>query len=1195
MKFLKWGITGVGAVIAVFLFLLIGARAYLDTDRARQQIQTKINQAIPGTIIWSGSRLSLWRGEVELRNVRLNSSTNDKLIELNRLFLRISWNRFLQRELCVNSLFFEAPRIYLKTDPLGKLNLVQALSPSEPEESKSTDYRLPFNVVIRELNLVNGFFQYQTAEDRVEGQKGPMVLQNVTLTLKDADLLKEKALLTCEITGGSISGYRIDRMHLSCRLTDRCLTLNDLNLYTASGTFDLKGRVDFKKAFADGFISSRPDLNAISYHLSLHQKNTMLETMPFNRPGLKGSITSLMELKGTGINPKTLTAETALELVASNLSAGEAFSPLDARVNAQAIMENGRVTVHQLGARADETHLKVSGNYDIASHKVASEFIFNTPDLTRVLSVFGIKASGKMEFHGKWGGTITEPIAHVQLQVENLEFDQVKIGDANAKIQFSEGMFSLDHGKIRNHNSLLDISGTVRIHDPITRDILKNPGVNIALKGDALFIEDFVEGIRGKLVLNGHISGDTAHPRGKLNVKGEDLDVYTRKIQEIRLASDFDGDRFNLDPFEIVIAPGETILLHGWISLNKDYHLRLASEGISLKNLTPLHLADGDTGKVSFMFQGQGAFENPQIKGEVGLYELRFNTQPLQDERLRIEVKDRTAYISGGRNVALDATYQFQTRDFSASAGFDNTNLAPYLKIAGPSELNGSITGKIQVTGNARSPDQIKGSANISGIEIFSKETPLLRARDFNAFLKYEEISIPGVRLDLLEQGMLNLNGTCKLNGDLDINTHGSLPLEVIAHFSDDFPNVSGDVLFSLYINGNLSQPSIRADAEIKNCSMTVPGLLQNMHDLNGRVRVTPETVVLDDIRGMLDDGSFELLGTIDLKEFRPSRMDLKLKARDLPVMIAGTLETRLNAELDIRGTPEKSSVSGDIQIIEGKYYKDVELNLAESLGKKSREQALPPSEIPWPFLKDMSLDITTRYKELFIVDNNMALLALKPDLRIYGSVNQPLISGRAQVESGTIYFQKKEYTVKKGVFDFINPYKIEPATDVQSEIKIRQWTVFLNISGTPDNLKVTLSSDPWETQENILSLLITGRTTRELIAGQGGLSRSSTKILADILAETAQKQIKDATGLDVVELEYTQAKEAGAPDEVKVAVGKELSKRVTVKYGMQTKNARVIQQVITEYKILENLLVNAFQNTEGHYGGGLQFRLEFR
>jgi translocation and assembly module TamB len=1195
MKFLKWSIIAVGTVIAVFLFLLIGARAYLDTDRARQQIQTKINQKIPGTLIWSGSRLSLWRGEVELHNVLLSAPTNNKLVELKRIFLRISWNRLLKGELCVNNLLFESPRMYLKTDLLGNLNLVQALSPPEPKESKPMDSGLPFNVVIRELNVLNGFFQYQTAEDRAESQKDRMVLQNVTLTLKDANLLEQEARLTFEITGGSIAGNRIDRIHISCRLTDRCLTLNDLNLYTVAGRFDLKGQVDFKKAFANGFISSHPDLNAISYHLSLRQKDTVLETMPFNVSGVKGSITSLMELKGTGINPKTLMAESTLEVLAGNLSAGKAFSPLDAHVTARATMEKGRVTLHQLDARADETRLKVAGNYDISSRKIAADFKFNTPDLSGVLSVFGIKASGKVDIHGKLEGTVTAPIAHAQLQGENLEFEQVKIGDADAKIQFSQGMLFLEHGRIRNHNSLLDLSGTVRIRDPITRDIFKTPGLDIALKGDTLFIEDFVEGIQGKFTLNGHIFGDTAHPLGQLNLKGEHVDVYTRKVQEIRLASDFDGDRFNVNPFEIVIAPGETILLHGWISLNKNYHLQLASEGISLKNLTPFQFGDGDTGKVSFMFQGQGGFENPQIKGEVVLNELRFNNQPLQDERFQIEVKDRTAYISGGRNVALDATYQFQTQDFSASAGFDNTNLSPYLTIAGQSKLSGSITGIMQVTGNARSPDRIKGWADISGIDISSKNTLLLRASDVKAFLKDEEISIPGVRLDLFERGILNLKGTCKLNGDLDISAHGNFPLEVIAHLSEGFPNAAGDVLLSFYMNGHLSHPYIRANAEIKNCGMTVPGLLQSMHDLNGSIRVTPEAIVLDNIRGMLDSGSFELLGAIDLKAFRPSRLDLKLKAHDLPLMIPDTLEARLNAELDIRGTPEKSLVSGDIQIIEGKYYKDMHLNIAESLSKKSREQALTASQIPWPFLKNMGLDITTRYREPFVVDNNMALLALIPDLRIYGSVNQPLISGRAQVESGTVYFQKKEFNVKKGVFDFINPYKIEPAIDVQSQIKIREWTVFLNISGTPDNLKFTISSDPWETRENILSMLITGRTTQELIAEEGGLSRSSTKILADILAETAQKQIKDATGLDVVELEYTEAKEADASDEVKVTVGKELSQRVTVKYGMQTKNARVIQQVITEYKFLENLLINAFQDTEGNYGGGLQFRLEFR
>jgi translocation and assembly module TamB len=145
------------------------------------------------------------------------------------------------------------------------------------------------------------------------------------------------------------------------------------------------------------------------------------------------------------------------------------------------------------------------------------------------------------------------------------------------------------------------------------------------------------------------------------------------------------------------------------------------------------------------------------------------------------------------------------------------------------------------------------------------------------------------------------------------------------------------------------------------------------------------------------------------------------------------------------------------------------------------------------------------------------------------------------------------------------------------------------------ENLKFNLSSDPSESEQDILSLLITGKTTRELAAGQGGSSLSPKQMLADVLAQNAQKEIKNATGLDVVALEYNDAKNAEESDEVKVTVGKELSKRVTVKYGVQTKSAKVIQKVITEYKFLETLLMNAFEDNDGNYGAEIQFRLEFR
>jgi hypothetical protein len=1042
---------------------------------------------------------------------------------------------------------------------------------------------------------MNGFFEYKTKEADADKQKKPMVFQNVNLTVRDGNLLKQNARLVCEILGGNIAGTIIERIHLNCHFKDRRLTINDLNLYTYAGRLGLKGTVDFRKVFTHGLTSHPPDWDAISYELSMRQEDTLLDRVSSKGSSLKGSINALMTLKGTGIDPKTLTAETSMELFADKLSAGQASSPIDVHVTAQASMEKGRVRIRQLDARAGRTHLKVTGDYDIASLKVSADFKLESPDLNEVLSPLGMNALGKMNIRGNLFGTATAPMVVVQLQGENLEFEPVKIGNADAKIQLSEGMVSIDHGKIQNQNSLLDISGTARIYEPITHHVFETPYLDITLTGDALFIEDFIRGLKGKFVFNGHIFGHAAHLRGNLNLKGEHIDVYTQKVQGVHLISNLDGDRLNLDPFEIVIAPGEKILVQGWMSLNKNYNLRLSSEGISLKNINGLPLENGDTGKISFTFRGQGDFENPQIKGNVLLNELRFSNQPLEDERFKIEVADRTAYISGGRNFALDATYHLQTQAFSASAGFDNTRLTPYLKIFGQSKLNGFMTGKIQVNGNAKTPDQVKGWADISRIEIFSNQTELIRSRDLKAFLKHGGISIPGVRLNLLERTVMEIEGNITLNGDLDIKAHGTIPLEIISLLTDVSPNATGEVRLSLGVNGNLSQPDLRADAEIINCGMTVSVLLQRMHDLNGGIHVTPKAIVLDNIRGMLDTGSFQLYGAIDLKAYRPSRMELKLKAHDLPVVIPDTLGTRLSAELDIKGAPEKSLVSGDIQMIEGKYYKDIRLTLTESPSKKSREEASVTPEISWPFLKNMSLDITTRYREPFVIDNNMALLAIKPDLRIHGSLNHPLISGRAQVESGTVYFQKKEFNVKRGVFDFTNPYKIEPTIDVISEVMVREWTVFLNISGTPDNLKFNLSSNPPEREEDILSLLITGKTTRELIAKEGGLARSSGQILADVLAETAQKQIKDATGLDVVELEYKQGEEPDASDEVKVTVGKELSRRITVKYGVQTKNAKVIQQVITEYKFLEQLLMNTFQDTEGHYGGGLRLRLEFR
>jgi translocation and assembly module TamB len=188
--------------------------------------------------------------------------------------------------------------------------------------------------------------------------------------------------------------------------------------------------------------------------------------------------------------------------------------------------------------------------------------------------------------------------------------------------------------------------------------------------------------------------------------------------------------------------------------------------------------------------------------------------------------------------------------------------------------------------------------------------------------------------------------------------------------------------------------------------------------------------------------------------------------------------------------------------------------------------------------------------------------------------------------------FRDNDFEIKKGIIDFLNPYKIEPTVDIASETEVREWMINMDISGTPDDLTFTLSSTPKEEHEDILSLLIFGKTAKEFREGDGGGSFSTTKMLTNLAAEMFSDQVQNATGLDTLEVEYSDKDDE---EGINVTLGKDLTRRMAIKYSVETQNSELTQRVTTEYKFLETLLFNAYQDTKGNYGGELQFKLEFR
>jgi len=101
--------------------------------------------------------------------------------------------------------------------------------------------------------------------------------------------------------------------------------------------------------------------------------------------------------------------------------------------------------------------------------------------------------------------------------------------------------------------------------------------------------------------------------------------------------------------------------------------------------------------------------------------------------------------------------------------------------------------------------------------------------------------------------------------------------------------------------------------------------------------------------------------------------------------------------------------------------------------------------------------------------------------------------------------------------------------------------------------------------------------------------------MLAELAASTFGGGIRKKTGLDIFEVETLEEGAEESSDRIKVTLGKKLSKRLSVRYSVESESGEVIQRASSHYKILENVVVSGFQDTKGYYGGEVMYRLEFR
>ena len=796
-------------------------------------------------------------------------------------------------------------------------------------------------------------------------------------------------------------------------------------------------------------------------------------------------------------------------------------------------------------------------------------------------------------------GSLTDPTAHLSLVAGDLRAADFTLDTVQLKGLFSEGALSLEDLNIASKGSSMNARGTIRIMEPGTVTILDEPSITLDVRSETILLEDFTTLAQGTCSLQGFLEGSLLRPSGRMELRGENLLVSGQHLSSVEVRASSDGQRVVVSPVLVVLKENETLSGQGWISFDETFSFRLDSTGIPLNSLVFLDDPDLIEGLAVFEASGSGSIARPEITARLAIRDVTLRRVSQPDWHLDILLRDRTIRAAGSLNFVLDATYELDEERFTASALFSATELSPYFALAGRKDLTGTVSGTLEARGSTRDVQGITMQMDLASIDVFFGANELVRASDLKASFQDGILVLPSSRIILGSQGWMDIQGVGRTDLTLDISAHGILPLVVLGAFVEDFTEAGGSIHFASQIRGTFAEPDLSLLLELQDLSVPLVATGQRIRNLGGTVRISESELLLEKISGTIEAGTFTLEGAVTLEGLSPKLFDLQLAAQSLPLEIPNTLEVSIDAAASIRGTPGASLLAGEIVLLEATYYRDVRINLLTGVSRlltPERKTPVMTRRLMPEILQNMALQVTLRRRGTVAIDNNIAYLEINPDLLLRGTVSNPVLTGRTTIMDGSVTYQKKEFVVTRGAIDFLNPFRTEATIGISGEVLVRQWTIFLSITGTMDEMIFSLRSDPPEEDAAILSLLAFGKTTREFITGEGGTMTSATGMMAELLASTFGEDIKKATALDIFEVETTRDSTATDNAEgLRLILGKELSRRMTIKYEMETRSSLITQRAIAEYKLLENLLLNGFQDTRGIFGADVQLRVDFR
>jgi translocation and assembly module TamB len=942
---------------------------------------------------------------------------------------------------------------------------------------------------------------------------------------------------------------------------------------------------------------------------------------------LDGTTTGNIDLNFAGQNFKNATGTINAD-ISGNAGAAVDVNrvPITGRVELTAA--NGLFTIGRADLNSASSHLKATGQFDLANENSNLNIALNSTDaseVARIVRVLGISdtledqmnstqadLAGNLAFNGTVTGNFTDPNIEGRASLDSLILRGRDVGSVTTDIARTPLALELRNGMLRDRDG-----GTVAFaltaptggqNNTSVQATLTNVNAGNLLAALPVTLPERIRDFTGQTSGTVNLTGLPNDARGEINISSTAGTIGGQAFDSLTAKALFTGTRIELETGEIRVGQGSVSATGNYDRVSTEFNFDVTGKTVPLP-LALTFLPKSDviptiTGITDFTAKATGFYDRPStysVNFNGTAQNVVINDNPFGQVTFTGNTVDQllsanlTATIDG-RPQQINATVNFANDNlpFRLEQRLDQSPIGPYLAFIPALKnlaISGTATGVVEFGGNLSEIDtsgnrgltykNLAGTARFSQLSLQIEDSPLVATEPVSIRFNTREIVFESAHFGGGGSNM-TIAGTKAVADDavedLTINGRVNLALaNLLLKDTDAF--FGGFANVSVRYTGPRLTARLVGTADVENGSFaTFIGDDRISFDhIKGRVIFTENQAQIEDATGFLGGGRFTASGGALLDRLSVQAFRMSVNGSNVTVPVPQDFITTGDAALEISGVRRDPSreldvaITGRVAAKRSLYSKDIDLS---SVVGARRDQSL---SLGGTSFGNLHFDITIEGRDALIVRNNIADLTASVSLRVSGDSENPQITGRITADGGTILFRKDRYQVQRGVLEFPPETFIEPVINLQAETEIGGYQIFVNLSGPltdTASLNATVRSSPALPQNDVVSLITTGSLSNTA-AGIPTLAQTGINTAADILTDAiisnpARKATDKLFGLNVFEIDPIISGERVNPG-ARLTVGRQINNNLRVTYS--TNLSQDQNQVLAlEYRVSNKL-----------------------